>query len=45
MRPRGSSTEIENRTGQLWTIQDGMVVSVRMFPKPEQALEAAGLSE
>jgi ketosteroid isomerase-like protein len=45
MRPRGSSAEIERRTGVLWTIRDGMVVSVRIFPKPEEALEAAGLRE
>jgi ketosteroid isomerase-like protein len=45
MRPKGSSAEIENRTGQLWTIRDGMVVSMRIFAKPEEALEVAGLSE
>jgi ketosteroid isomerase-like protein len=44
-RPNISSTEIEIRTGHLWTIRDGMVVSMRMFPKPDQALEAAGLRE
>jgi hypothetical protein len=45
MRPRGSSAEIELRKGNLWTIRDGMVVSMRMFAKPEEALEAAGLEE
>jgi uncharacterized protein len=45
MRPKGSSAEIESRTGSLWTIRDGMVVSMRIFAKPEEALEAAGLSE
>jgi ketosteroid isomerase-like protein len=45
MRPKGSSAEFENRTGHLWTIRDGAVVSMRMFPQPEKALEAAGLSE
>jgi uncharacterized protein len=45
MRPKGSSAEIENRTGHLWTIQDGTVVSMRFFPQPEKALEAAGLRE
>jgi ketosteroid isomerase-like protein len=43
MRPRGSSAEIENRTGHLWTIRDGTVLSMRFFAKPEQALEAAGV--
>ena len=45
MRPRGSSAEIELRNGNLWTIRDGMVVSMRLFAKPEEALEAAGLRE
>ena len=45
MRPTGSSAEIERRNGNLWTIRDGMVVSMRVFAKPEEALEAAGLSE
>jgi ketosteroid isomerase-like protein len=45
MRPWGSSAEIELRNGHLWTIRDGMVVSMRWFPKPEEALEAAGLRE
>jgi ketosteroid isomerase-like protein len=45
MRPRDSSAEIENRTGHLWTIRDGTVVSMRFFPKPEEALEAAGIEE
>jgi hypothetical protein len=45
MRPRGSSAEIELRNGHLWTIRDGMVVSMRMFAKPEEALEAAGIEE
>jgi uncharacterized protein len=45
MRPKGSSAEVENRTGALWTIRGGKVVSMRLFPKPEEALEAAGLEE
>jgi ketosteroid isomerase-like protein len=44
-RPKDSSAEIELRTGHLWTIRDGKVVSMRFFPKPKEALEAAGLSE
>ena len=42
-RPRGSSAEIENRTGQLWTFHDVNAQSMRMFPEPEKALGAAGL--
>jgi ketosteroid isomerase-like protein len=45
MRPSGSSAEIERRNGSLWTIRDGMVVSMRVFAKPEEAIEAARLSE
>jgi ketosteroid isomerase-like protein len=45
MRPKGSSAEIENRNGHLWTIRDGTLVSLRLFAKPEEALEAAGLSD
>jgi ketosteroid isomerase-like protein len=45
LRPKGSSGEIELRTGFLWTLRDGKVVSVRLFDKPEEALEAAGVSE
>ena len=44
-RPKGSSAEIEIRNGHLWTIRDGTVLSMRLFPKPEDALEAAGLRE
>ena len=36
-------TEIRN--GHLWSIRDGEVVSMRMFPSPDEALEAAGLPE
>ena len=45
VRPKDSSAEVENRTGQLWTIRDGAVVSMRMFPQPEKTLEAAGLRD
>ncbi len=45
LRPKGSSAEVEVRTGNLWTIRDGTVVSLRIFPEREEALKAAGLSE
>ena len=44
-QPHGSTAEIKVRVGNLWTIRDGTVVSLRSFPKREEALEAAGLSE
>jgi ketosteroid isomerase-like protein len=42
IRPRESSAELEIRVGALWTIGDGTVLSLRVFPEPETALEAAG---
>jgi ketosteroid isomerase-like protein len=44
-RPKGTSAEIEVRNGHLWTIRDGKVASMRLFPEPGKALEAAGLRE
>ena len=44
-RPKGSSAEIENRFGHLWTIRDGLIQSLKTFPVREEALEAAGLEE
>jgi ketosteroid isomerase-like protein len=44
-RPKGSDAEIEIRTGCLWTLRDGRVLSMRFFPKPAEALKAVGLSE
>jgi ketosteroid isomerase-like protein len=44
-RPKAGSAKIEIRNGHLWTIRDGKVVSLRIFPEPEEALEAAGLRE
>ena len=43
-RPKGTSSDIEIRNGHLWTLRDGKTVSMRLFPEPEKALEAAGLS-
>jgi ketosteroid isomerase-like protein len=45
VRPKGSNAELEIRNGALWTIRDGVALSLRMFPEPEKALEAAGLRE
>jgi ketosteroid isomerase-like protein len=44
-RPKGTTAEIENRVGHVWTLRDGKVVSIHTFPDREQALEAAGLSD
>jgi ketosteroid isomerase-like protein len=45
LRPKDSSAEFEIRIGNLWTLRDAKVLSMRGFPEREQALEAAGLRE
>jgi ketosteroid isomerase-like protein len=42
---RGSGVDIDWRQGYVWTIRNGKAVRVRWFNKPEQALEAAGMSD
>lgn len=42
---RGSGVDIDWRQGYVWTVRDGKAVRFRWFTKPEQALEAAGLSD
>jgi ketosteroid isomerase-like protein len=44
-RGKGSGLEVDNSFGQLYTLEDGLITTVRMYGTPEQALEAAGLSE
>ena len=45
IRPKGIDAELEIRNGMLWTVGDGVAVSMRGFPNPDDALEAAGFSE
>jgi ketosteroid isomerase-like protein len=45
LRPTGSSAFVENRIGHLWTMREGRFVRLAIFPRREDALEAAGLSE
>jgi ketosteroid isomerase-like protein len=45
LRPRGTDAEFEMRNGHIWTLRGGVAVSLRGFPNPEEALEAAGLRE
>jgi ketosteroid isomerase-like protein len=45
LRPKGTDAEFELRNGHIWTIREGVAVSLRGFPNPEEALEAAGLRE
>ena len=42
-RPRGGSVDIVVRNAHLWTIRDGVILSMRSFPDAEDALEATGL--
>jgi ketosteroid isomerase-like protein len=44
-RPQGSSAQIETLVGHLFTLRDGLIVRCQTFPRREDALEAAGLSE
>ena len=43
-KPYGSSVEMENRIGFLWTLRDGKVVREQAFGEREKALEAGGMS-
>jgi ketosteroid isomerase-like protein len=43
-RHKGSSAVVENRIGALWTMREGKPLRLEMYPKREQALEAAGLT-
>jgi uncharacterized protein len=45
LRPTKSSAFVENRIGHLWTMRDGKVTRLAIFPRREDALEAAGLEE
>ncbi len=44
-RPAGSSAVVENRIGHLWTMREGKAARLQVFPRREDALEAAGLEE
>ena len=44
-RGRTSGVDIDWRQGYIWTIQGGKAIRFRWFSTPEQALDAAGLSE
>jgi ketosteroid isomerase-like protein len=44
-RPTGSIAVVENRIGHLWTMREGKAMRLEIFPRREDALEAAGLPE
>lgn len=44
LRPKGGTGgEFAYRNGHIWTIRDGIILSLVGYPNPEEALEAAGL--
>jgi ketosteroid isomerase-like protein len=44
-RGTGSGIEVEMRSGVIWTLRQGKVIRMETDLKPEEALEATGLSE
>ena len=44
-RGLGSGAEVSARYGNTWTFRDGKVLRAEWYDSPEEALEAAGLSE
>jgi uncharacterized protein len=45
LRGQASGVELEVPLGNVWTIRDRVLVRFELFLDPEEALEAAGLSE
>jgi len=44
-RGKGSGLEVDNRFAGLYEVKDGLITRITMYGSPEEALEAAGLSE
>ncbi len=44
-RPKGGSADLVVGNGHLWTLRNGAILSMKSFPDPNEALEAAGLSK
>ncbi len=42
-KARHTGIEFETPVAYLWTFRDGMVIHVKSFLEPDQAIEAAGL--
>ena len=42
---KGGSATVESRHAHVWTVRDGTILSLTLFPKREKALAAAGLKE
>jgi ketosteroid isomerase-like protein len=44
-RLKGSTEELNQAPGNIWTVRDGKIVRWELYPERAPALEAAGLSE
>jgi ketosteroid isomerase-like protein len=44
-RPAGSNAVMEIRIGHLWTMRDGKMLQLEIFPERQKALEAVAMSE
>jgi ketosteroid isomerase-like protein len=44
-RSKATGVSVDMHFGQVWTIRDGQQHGMQMYASPEEALEAAGLSE
>lgn len=44
-QPRGTTAKIDIKIGHVWTIRGGAILSLATFPRRDDALQAAGLSE
>jgi hypothetical protein len=44
-RSKATGVPVDIRLGQVWTLQHGQGIRMQMYASPEEALEAAGLSE
>jgi ketosteroid isomerase-like protein len=44
-RSKASGVPVDMSLGQVWTFEEGLQTRMQMFASPEEALEAAGLSE
>ena len=42
---RASGVEVLGRFGHVWTLRDGKIIHFKEFKDPDEALQAAGLSE
>ena len=44
-RSKATGVPVDMHFGQVWTIRDGQQIRMQMYASPDEALEAAGLSE